>query len=392
MFSLNKLSTFSGVAVPCILSIFSVILFLRIGYVVGMAGIGSALGMLVLCYFIVLLTVLSLSAISTNGAIKGGGAYFMISRALGPEFGGSVGIIFYLANVFACSINTLGFVEALTTNLAKTTGILAEVLPNTDEWRYLYGTIALVFCLVICLVGAGLFAMASVVIFVAVMIALVSVMVSFVVVSPRWEVVESNSSCNSNTSSNSNTSTFSYNHTQAFGFQYLCHCRGHSYCARYTSWSKRTLSDNLYPSYVNDYSNGMSTDFIVIFSVLFNGVTGIMAGANMSGDLKNPSFAIPVGTIGACIFTFIIYALLMLFTGFTCSRCLLQNNYNYMLYINVWHPFVTIGVLCSTLSSALSTLIGASRVLQAVSQDNLFGILINLITRLYHCGCSRPII
>jgi potassium/chloride transporter 9 len=225
----------------------------------------------------------------------------MISRALGPEFGGSVGIIFYLANVFACSINTLGFVEALTTNLAKTTGILAEVLPNTDEWRYLYGTIALVFCLVICLVGAGLFAMASVVIFVAVMIALVSVMVSFVVVSPRWEVVESNSSCNSNTSSNSNTSTFSYNHTQAFGFQYLCHCRGHSYCARYTSWSKRTLSDNLYvhmslssqyampsntklcvqPSYVNDYSNGMSTDFIVIFSVLFNGVTGIM-GVKMS--------------------------------------------------------------------------------------------------------------
>ncbi|XP_062504053.1 solute carrier family 12 member 9-like [Corticium candelabrum] len=356
----SKLSTFPGVAVPCILSIFSVILFLRIGYVVGMSGVGASLGMLALCYFVVMLTVLSLSAISTNGAIRGGGAYFMISRALGPEFGGSVGIIFYLANVFACSINTLGFVEALVINLGVKTGILTESLPNTSEWRYLYGTIALVFCLIICLVGASVFAIASLAIFVAVMVALISVVVSFAVQS-HLSVVVMTDHCSSNTTQNH--------------LLYRCH-KNQDLCANYTSWSVKTFDDNLQSEYEQDYSTCIITNFRVIFSVLFNGVTGIMAGANMSGDLKNPSFAIPVGTIGACLFTFIIYALIMLFTGFTCSRALLHNNYNYMLYINLWHPFVTIGVLCATLSSSLSTLIGASRVLQAVAQDNLFGVFL----------------
>jgi len=100
----HGLSTFFGVFVPCVLSIFSVILFLRMGYVVGQAGLLGTLGMLALAYSVVLLTVFSISAISTNGVIRGGGAYYMISRSLGPEFGGSIGIIFYFANVVACGL------------------------------------------------------------------------------------------------------------------------------------------------------------------------------------------------------------------------------------------------------------------------------------------------
>ncbi|KAG8442278.1 hypothetical protein GDO86_011178 [Hymenochirus boettgeri] len=109
----RKLSTFFGVVVPTVLSMFSIVVFMRIGFVIGHAGLLQSLLMLVVAYAIIWLTVLSVCAISTNGAVQGGGAYFMISRTLGPEFGGSIGLMFYLANVFACGVYVLGLVEAI---------------------------------------------------------------------------------------------------------------------------------------------------------------------------------------------------------------------------------------------------------------------------------------
>ena len=76
--SRGTLSTFFGVFVPCVLSIFSVVLFLRMGYVLGQAGLILTLVMLIIAYSIVGFTILSISAISTNGLVKGGGAYYMI--------------------------------------------------------------------------------------------------------------------------------------------------------------------------------------------------------------------------------------------------------------------------------------------------------------------------
>ncbi|CAN8011975.1 unnamed protein product, partial [Ixodes pacificus] len=89
------------------------ILFLRLSWVVGQAGIGLGCGIVLLASVVTMLTTLSMSAICTNGEVRGGGTYYMISRSLGPEFGGSIGLIFSLANAVAIALYVVGFSESV---------------------------------------------------------------------------------------------------------------------------------------------------------------------------------------------------------------------------------------------------------------------------------------
>ncbi|XP_076149314.1 solute carrier family 12 member 9-like [Alosa pseudoharengus] len=345
----KRLTTFFGVIIPTVLSMFSVVLFLRIGFVVGHAGLYQSILMFLVAYLIITMTVLSVCAISTNGALDAGGAYYMISRALGPEFGGSIGIMFFFANVCGCALYVLGLVEAITVSFGISEGEAGlanpyHMLPLGYWWSLLYASAVLLLCLGVCLVGAHIYAKTTFLIFLIVMTVLSSIFASFFIVGPRVVVLPA----------------VSGNSTQAA-------------TANFTGFKLDTLLGNLWGSYTVDYTTGSMMSFTTVFAVMFNGCTGIMAGSNMSGDLKNPSYSIPRGTLTAVVFTFITYNLLALLASCSCDRLLLQRNYSFLCNIGVWCPLVMVGIYSSTLSAAMSNLIGASRILFALSRDNLFG-------------------
>uniref|UniRef100_A0A8D3D131 Solute carrier family 12 member 9 n=1 Tax=Scophthalmus maximus TaxID=52904 RepID=A0A8D3D131_SCOMX len=360
----QKLGVVFGVVIPTLLSMFSVVVFLRIGFVVGQAGLYESIAMFLVAYLIITTTVLSVCAISTNGALDAGGAYYMISRALGPEFGGSIGIMFFFANVCGSALYVLGLVEAvmfvfgIPEEGATAAASLIQVLPSGYWWSVLYGTVLLFLCFIVCLVGAHIYAKAAFVIFIIVTTVLVSIFISFFIVRPVVVILPDTSVLN-------NTSLRTANFT---GFQL------------------HTLQSNLLPNYTVDYTTGAMMSFATVFAVMFNGCTGIMAGSNMSGDLKNPSYSIPRGTLAAVLITFVTYNLLSLLAAWSCDRLLLQKDYSFLGNINVWSPMVTVGIYSSTISAAMSNLIGASRILYALSKDNLFGGVLALARKTSRSG------
>ncbi|XP_076651264.1 solute carrier family 12 member 9 [Halictus rubicundus] len=354
----RTLGTFAGVFSPVTLSMFSALIFIRMGYIVGNAGLLVTLAQFVIAYGILVFTVASVCAISTNGAVEGGGAYFMISRTLGPEFGGSIGTLFFMANIVSSALCISGCAEGLIENFGPS-GYLSgksALIPDGRWWRFLYCSVLNTANLLVCLIGASMFAKTSVAILAITCVCLSSVFISFLAQgSMEIPIPDAN--------------TIVQNATE--------HVNG-----TYTGLLSSTLLNNLYSNYTYDYSSGGAmTSFASVFGVLFSGVTGIMAGANMSGELKNPGRNIPYGTLSAVLFTFICYILLSIFTAASTSRFLLQNDFIYMMPINIWPPFVAIGILTATFSAGLSNLIGSSRVLEALAKDNVFGSGLNFITQ-----------
>ncbi len=107
-----KLGTFAGVFTPSILTILGIVLFMRLGFVVGAAGLGRALVIILLANSISVLTSVSLAAVATNLRTKGGGDYYLISRTLGVAFGGALGLVLFLAQSVSIAFYAIGFGEA----------------------------------------------------------------------------------------------------------------------------------------------------------------------------------------------------------------------------------------------------------------------------------------
>ncbi len=124
----GTLGTFAGVFTPSILTILGIILFLRLGYVVGSAGLARALIIIGVANAISILTSFSLSAIATNLKVKGGGDYYLISRTLGVEFGGAIGIVLFLAQSVSIAFYCIGFGESLTGILPQSTKAFPQII------------------------------------------------------------------------------------------------------------------------------------------------------------------------------------------------------------------------------------------------------------------------
>jgi hypothetical protein len=109
----------------------------------------------------------------------------------------------------------------------------------------------------------------------------------------------------------------------------------------------------------------------VVFAVFFPAATGIMAGANMSGELEEPRSSIPVGTLGAIAVSFVVYVALAFWLARSASPKELVSNYTIMIARAYWGPAVMAGLLGATFSSVLASTVGAPRILQALGNHNV---------------------
>ncbi|KAK4238710.1 hypothetical protein C8A03DRAFT_14843 [Achaetomium macrosporum] len=321
----HKLGMVSGVYIPVCLNILSILMFLRFGLILGQVGLLGILGLMLIAYTVDFVTTLSLSAIASNGEVKGGGAYYLISRSLGPEFGGSIGVLFYLAQVLNTALNVVGLIDCIKLNLGY-------AMPIGYWWDYLFGTLVLVLCTGLCLAGSSIFTKASNALLVVLTISTLSIPLS-ALAKPAFSDPD----------------------------------RG----IEFTGASVATLRSNLLPHFDGAEFNGFAT-FRDLFGILFPATSGIFAGASMSGDLRNPSKAIPVGTLWAMLSTFVAYLLVILSLASSTTHASFLLNPNIIQDTNIWPPVVFAGEIATTFFSALMGVIGSAKLMQALARDKLF--------------------
>ncbi|MCI4394936.1 hypothetical protein PGIGA_G00174640 [Pangasianodon gigas] len=314
----------TGVMIRCMLNIWGVILFLRVPWITAQAGILATWVIIFMSVLVTSVTSLSVSAISTNGRVSSGGAYFMISRTLGPELGGPIGMVFSFANALGCALNTVGFAETVRDLLI--TQIIFFLVLIVTFINYFVGTV--------------------------------------IPATPE---------------------------KQSMGF---------------FSYRYEIFVDNLLPKWREPQG-----DFFQMFAIFFPSAIGILAGANISGDLKDPETAIPKGTLMAIFWTTMSYLAITVTVGacvvrdasgnlndslpvnfsepceglgcklgwnFTmCEQSQscsfgLANNFQVLSMVSAFGPLITAGIFAASLSSALAFLVSAPKVFQCLCRDNIY--------------------
>ncbi|WP_374957753.1 amino acid permease, partial [Gilvibacter sp.] len=303
----KKFGTFGGVFTPTLLTILGVIMYLRMGWVVGNAGLLGAWLVIIISFLITLCTALSMSAITTNIRIGAGGAYAIISQSLGLEVGGSLGIPRYISQGLAVTMYIFGFREGWLGIFPEHNAFLVDVCVFA-------GLITIAY------ISANLAIKIQYIIMVIIIASLVSVVLAAYDGSMQIPTSEA------------------------------------------LSWG----------SFKGSPENGFKgSNFWLVFAVFFPAATGIMAGANMSGELKDPRSSIPKGTLWAIGVSFVIYMLLAFWLARSASETELISNYNIIIEKAYVGPLIIAGILGATFSSALASLVGSSRILFAMGEHQV---------------------
>ncbi len=248
-----------------------------------------------------------MSSITTNIRIGAGGAYAIISQSLGLEVGSSLGIPRYISQGLAVTMYIFGFREGW-----------QFIFPTHDP--FLIDIIVFAVLYVIAYISADLAIRTQYFIMGIIVISLISIVLA-------------------------------------------------AYFGSMTIPSEVAARWGTFPG--SPENNFSGSDFWVVFAVFFPASTGIMAGANMSGELKDPQRSIPTGTLWAIGVSLVIYMALAFWIARSATEKELVENYNIIIDKSFWPPAVIAGILGATFSSALASIIGSSRILFAMGQHRV---------------------
>ncbi|KAK8451899.1 hypothetical protein SEVIR_5G024400v4 [Setaria viridis] len=355
-----KLGTMMGVFVPCLQNILGIIYYIRFTWIVGMGGIWQSLVLVAFCGACTFLTGLSLSAIATNGAMKGGGPYYLIGRALGPEVGVSIGLCFFLGNAVAGAMYVLGAVETfldaipsagffqesvtvVNNTLANGTTVAGGTTISTPNLHDLqiYGVVITILLCFIVFGGVKIINKVAPAFLIPVLFSILCIFIG----------------------------VFS--------------APGSDASKGITGLSMTTLTDNWSSDYqptnnagVPDPNGSILWDFNALLGLFFPAVTGIMAGSNRSASLKDTQRSIPVGTLNATLSTTVMYLISVFLFGALATREELLTDR--LLSATIAWPgpaVIYIGIILSTLGAALQSMTGAPRLLAAIANDDILPVL-----------------
>jgi len=304
---IKKYGAFAGVFTPSLLTILGVIMYMRLGWVVGEAGLIYTIGIILIAHIISITTGLSISSIATDKKIKTGGIYYILSRSLGLPMGGSIGIALFIGTALSISLYIVGFAENFLSIefIQNLTGLGQDI----NSFR-IVGTVIIIFLTIIAFISTSLAMRMQFFILIAIALSLVSIFVGFF------------------------------------------------------------IHGEYHPETINLFGAG-DTNLEIVFAIFFPAVTGFTAGVAMSGDLRNPKKDIPKGTILSILVGLIIYIGLAVSIALFIDPKYLLNDYNILSKIAWFAPLVIAGIWGATLSSALGGILGGPRILQAIALDKI---------------------